>query len=168
MVRRQPTDLLSVEAGHAEGKRADGHVVVGRDGTGLRRLSDEEAQSSPPALGDISRDRRLAAYALNRRDLRLREHYQSGPPADPHRGTGAESRLHARWESIVPARRQSLRDDPSGNGSLVQMTHIRSLRRLPPSHCNRRPAEDADGQGGRGATMAARRRAPRGTDSQES
>jgi dipeptidyl aminopeptidase/acylaminoacyl peptidase len=36
--------------------------VVGRDGKGLRKLSDEEAKHAPPANGDYSRDRKRAVY----------------------------------------------------------------------------------------------------------
>src|SRR5262249_28441729 len=36
--------------------------VVNRDGTSLRKLSDEEAKAAPPLAGDRSRDRRLTAF----------------------------------------------------------------------------------------------------------
>src|SRR5690242_7050279 len=36
--------------------------VVNRDGTGLRRLSDDEAKLAPPANGDLSHDRRSIVY----------------------------------------------------------------------------------------------------------
>jgi len=36
--------------------------VVGRDGKGLRKLSDEEAKHAPPVYGDWSRDRKRAVY----------------------------------------------------------------------------------------------------------
>jgi dipeptidyl aminopeptidase/acylaminoacyl peptidase len=39
--------------------------VVGRDGKGLRKLSDDEAKHAPPANGDWSRDRKRAVYARN-------------------------------------------------------------------------------------------------------
>lgn len=37
--------------------------VVNRDGTGLRKLTRQEAHAAPPASGHESRDRRLVAYA---------------------------------------------------------------------------------------------------------
>ena len=37
--------------------------VVNRDGSGLRKLSDEEARLAPPAFGDTSKDHRLTVYA---------------------------------------------------------------------------------------------------------
>src|SRR5687768_5392009 len=36
--------------------------VVGRDGKGLRKLTDEEAKHAPPTRGDWTRDRRMAVY----------------------------------------------------------------------------------------------------------
>ncbi|HEV7763454.1 MAG TPA: alpha/beta fold hydrolase [Thermoanaerobaculia bacterium] len=36
--------------------------VVGRDGKGLRKLTDEEAKHAPPANGNYSRDRKRAVY----------------------------------------------------------------------------------------------------------
>ncbi len=36
--------------------------VVGRDGKGLRKLSDEEAKHAPPSNGDFTRDRKRAVY----------------------------------------------------------------------------------------------------------
>ncbi len=36
--------------------------VVNRDGTGLRRLSDEEAKQAPPATGDLSKDKTITAF----------------------------------------------------------------------------------------------------------
>src|SRR5258708_21556377 len=39
--------------------------VVNRNGSGLRKLSDEEAALAPPATGDRSRDRKRIVYARN-------------------------------------------------------------------------------------------------------
>src|SRR5215472_16816616 len=36
--------------------------VVERNGTGLRRLSDDEARQAPPAGGELSRDRSLTVF----------------------------------------------------------------------------------------------------------
>src|ERR1041385_1163364 len=36
--------------------------VVNRDGSGLRKLSDEEAKLAPPAFGDTSKDRRSVVF----------------------------------------------------------------------------------------------------------
>src|SRR4030095_4908523 len=37
--------------------------VVNRDGSGLRRLSEEEARMSPPATGELSKDRTRTVFA---------------------------------------------------------------------------------------------------------
>src|SRR5580704_17649234 len=37
--------------------------VVDRDGSGLRKLSDDESKLAPPAGGDTSQDKRLTTYA---------------------------------------------------------------------------------------------------------
>ena len=39
--------------------------VVNRDGSGLRKLSEEEAKKLPPAFGSRTRDRKRTAYAEN-------------------------------------------------------------------------------------------------------
>lgn len=44
--------------------------VVGRDGKGLRKLSDAEAKNAPPANGNYSRDRKRAVY-VDRGDVYL-------------------------------------------------------------------------------------------------
>jgi dipeptidyl aminopeptidase/acylaminoacyl peptidase len=36
--------------------------VINRDGTGLRRLSDEEAKQAPPATGDLSKDKTMTVF----------------------------------------------------------------------------------------------------------
>ena len=43
-------------------KPADTYVV-GRDGSGLRKLSDSEAKLAPPATGDSTRDKKRTAYS---------------------------------------------------------------------------------------------------------
>src|SRR3989440_9462329 len=37
--------------------------VVNRDGTGLRRLTDEEAKQAPPANGELSKDKSMTVFA---------------------------------------------------------------------------------------------------------
>jgi dipeptidyl aminopeptidase/acylaminoacyl peptidase len=39
--------------------------VIGRDGAGLRKLTEEEAKLAPPAVADVTRDKRRAVYALD-------------------------------------------------------------------------------------------------------
>ncbi len=51
-------------------KPADTYVV-GRDGSGLRKLSDAEAKVAPPACGASTRDHRHTVYSRGRRYLSL-------------------------------------------------------------------------------------------------
>src|SRR5947199_3405062 len=37
--------------------------VVNRDGSGLRRLTDEEARQAPPATGELSKDKSMTVFA---------------------------------------------------------------------------------------------------------
>ncbi|HEX6184558.1 MAG TPA: hypothetical protein VFZ44_11800, partial [Pyrinomonadaceae bacterium] len=47
--------------------------TVNADGTGLRKLAEDEARKSPPAAGDLSKDRRLTVFA-EEGDLFLYDH----------------------------------------------------------------------------------------------
>src|SRR5438128_747586 len=37
--------------------------VVNRDGSGLRKLTEEEAKQAPPAQGELSKDKKLTVFA---------------------------------------------------------------------------------------------------------
>ncbi|HYG08602.1 MAG TPA: DPP IV N-terminal domain-containing protein, partial [Pyrinomonadaceae bacterium] len=50
--------------------------VVNRDGTGLRKLSEEEAKNAPPAAGDLSKDKRWTVFT-DEGDVYLYEHARS-------------------------------------------------------------------------------------------
>ncbi len=56
----------------AQEKPLDTYVVQ-RDGAGLRKLSEEEAKSAPPATGDRSKDKKWTAYAQGG-DIHLYNH----------------------------------------------------------------------------------------------
>ena len=45
--------------------KPDDTYVVNRDGSGLRKLSDEETKNLPPAFGSRTRDRQRLTYAQN-------------------------------------------------------------------------------------------------------
>src|ERR1700722_11963136 len=45
--------------------KPDDTYVVNRDGSGLRKLSDEETKNLPPAFGSRTRDRQRLPYAQN-------------------------------------------------------------------------------------------------------
>ena len=128
--------------------------VVNRDGSGLRKLSDEEARLAPPAFGDTSKDKRLTVYAT-RGDLFVYDNTTGKTRADhqDHRRRG---------QSPLPAGRQTHRVHPGENlyvmsldgGSLVQMTDIRAAAaRRPCAARGRRRA--GIGRPGRHASTAA-------------
>src|SRR5271156_1960960 len=50
------------QASDARIKPADTYVV-GRDGSGLRKLPDSEAKLAPPAAGDSTRDKKRTVYS---------------------------------------------------------------------------------------------------------
>ncbi|MDQ1523082.1 MAG: hypothetical protein QOE47_1006, partial [Pyrinomonadaceae bacterium] len=47
--------------------------VVNRDGTGLRKLSEDEAKNAPPSSGELSKDKRWTVFA-DEGDVYLYEH----------------------------------------------------------------------------------------------
>ncbi|HEX8475738.1 MAG TPA: alpha/beta fold hydrolase [Pyrinomonadaceae bacterium] len=52
------------------------HYVVNRDGSGLRKLSDEEAKQAPPVSGELSKDKRLTVLT-DEGDIYLYNHETS-------------------------------------------------------------------------------------------
>ena len=47
--------------------------VVNRDGSGLRKLSEDEAKQAPPPFGEMSKDKRLTLFAEDS-DIFLYDH----------------------------------------------------------------------------------------------
>src|SRR5437764_7352974 len=50
--------------------------VVNRDGTGLRRLSDDEAKQAPPANGELSKDKTMTVFT-DEGDVFIYDHAQN-------------------------------------------------------------------------------------------
>ena len=103
--------------------------VVGRDGKGLRKLTDEEAKHAPPVNGDWTRDRKRAVY-VSRGDVFLYD-----VAAKQRRAltdtTEAESEraLHARRTARrVRARQQPLRGLAEGRLGRAEDEHRRRER----------------------------------------
>jgi dipeptidyl aminopeptidase/acylaminoacyl peptidase len=136
--------------------------VAGRDGSGLRKLSDEEAKLAPPAFGDLSKDRRLTAYSRDG-DIFIYDN-TSGKTRQVTRTTDAEGnpRFLSDSKRLSFTRSNNLYVLSLEDGTLTQMTDVRS-EGAPAGT----PA--ASGRGGRGgpAPTAAAGQPPRGTDSQE-
>ena len=138
--------------------------VVGRDGSGLRRLSDDEAKSAPPPAGDTTRDKRLIAYARDG-DLFVYDN-STGKTQQITRTTDPElnPRFLADGKRISFTRANNLYVMSLETGMLVQMTDIRT----PPVPGAPGAAVAIGGRGERGgAPPPTADEPPKGTDSQE-
>jgi dipeptidyl aminopeptidase/acylaminoacyl peptidase len=130
--------------------------VVNADGTNLRKLSEEEARRSPPAAGELSKDRRLTVFT-EEGDVFLYDH-EKGERRQLTRTVEAESNAHFTRDqrSVYFTRQSNLYVMPLDGGSLEQLTDIRVP--TPPAA----GAAGASAQGSGGGTAAAR-----GSESQE-
>jgi dipeptidyl aminopeptidase/acylaminoacyl peptidase len=143
--------------------------VVGRDGTGLRKLTDEEAKAAPPVLGDTSKDKQLTVWAQNG-DLFV---YENATGKTRRLTRTLDPELNPRFlqdgKSVSFMRGGNLYVISLENGSLVQMTDIRPFAPPPatPAAVTALGGGRGQGQGGRGVTLPPAGDPPRGTDSQE-
>jgi dipeptidyl aminopeptidase/acylaminoacyl peptidase len=111
-------------AGEARLKETDLYVV-GADGTGLRKLTEDEVRKSPPAAGELSKDRRLTVFT-EEGDVFLYDHGKA-ERRQLTRTVEAESNARfARDQRAVYFTRQSnLYVMSLDGGSLEQLTDIR-------------------------------------------
>ena len=133
--------------------------VVNRDGSGLRKLTEEEAKNAPPANGDTSRDKKLTAFVENG-DVFLYDH-ATGKRRQITATTDIESNAHFTRDGkrVYFTRGGNLFVMAIDAGSLAQMTDIRPAGQIAQS-----PQSGSGGQfGGRQQAAAPQR----GTDSQE-
>jgi dipeptidyl aminopeptidase/acylaminoacyl peptidase len=133
--------------------------VVNRDGSGLRKLSDEEARHAPPFAGDSTPDKRLTVYARDG-DIFIYDN-STGLTRQITVTADAESNPHFLRDGkrIYFTRANNLYMMSLETGFLLQMTDIAAAGA---------PAAPAatGGRGGRGETASATE-PPKGTDSQE-
>src|SRR5688572_19867097 len=98
--------------------------VVGRDGKGLRKLTDEEAKHAPPTRGDWTRDRRMAVYT-DGGDVFL---YDSAAGKRRALTDTTEAESSARFthddKAVTFVRRNNLFLVSLTDGSLTQVTNI--------------------------------------------
>jgi dipeptidyl aminopeptidase/acylaminoacyl peptidase len=140
--------------------------VVARDGSGLRKLSEDEAKLAPPAFGDQSKDKRSVVYVRDG-DLFVYDN-PTGKIRQITKTTEFESnpRFLPDGKRISFVRANNLYVLSLEDGSIVQMTDIRA-----DAGGAATPATAAaGGRGGRGGgtpPTAAAGQPPRGTDSQE-
>src|SRR5258706_5521037 len=117
--------------------------VVNRDGSGLRRLTDEEAKQAPPATGELSKDKTMTVFA-DEGDIFIYLH-AGGTRRQITRTVDAETNPHFTFDQkhIYFTRLSNLYVMALDGGMLDQLTDIRI---------------------GAAATPSA---TPKGTDSQE-
>ena len=99
--------------------------VVGADGTGLRKLTEEEVRKTPPAAGDLSKDRKWTVFT-EEGDVFLYDHGK-GERRQLTRTVEAESnaRFTRDQRSVYFTRQSNLYVMSLDGGSLEQLTDIR-------------------------------------------
>ncbi|HJQ27472.1 MAG TPA: prolyl oligopeptidase family serine peptidase [Blastocatellia bacterium] len=139
--------------------------AVNCDGTGLRKLSEEEAKSAPPAGGERSRDKKLAVFVENG-DLFLHD-TAAGTRRQLTATTDIESNPHFTRDGkrVTFMRGGNLFVMALDAGLLAQMTDIRPAGQGAPGPQIGSGSQFGGGQGGGRQQQAAS--AQRGTESQE-
>src|SRR5216110_1520636 len=99
--------------------------VVNRDGTGLRRLSDDEAKQAPPANGELSKDRTMTVFT-DEGDVFIYDHAKN-QRRQSTRTVDAETGAHFTFDQkhIYFTRLSNLYVMALDGGSLEQLTDIR-------------------------------------------
>lgn len=118
--------------------------VVNRDGSGLRRLSEDEARQAPPANGELSKDKTMTVFT-DEGDVFIYDHAK-GARRQITRTVDAETNVHFTFDQkrIYFTRLSNLYLMSLDGGSLEQITDIRT-----------------------GGAAAPASSPPKGTDSQE-
>ncbi|PYS92462.1 MAG: S9 family peptidase [Acidobacteria bacterium] len=100
--------------------------VVNRDGTGLRKLSEDEARQAPPANGELSKDKTMTVFTDDG-DIFIYDHAK-GERRQITRTTDVETNAHftADQKHIYFTRLNNLYVMALDGGSLVQLTDIRA------------------------------------------
>ena len=99
--------------------------VVNRDGTGLRRLTDEEAKQAPPANGELSKDKSMTVFT-DEGDIFIYEHGR-GARRQITRTVEAETNAHFTFDQkhVYFTRQNNLYQLSLDGGSLEQLSDIR-------------------------------------------
>jgi dipeptidyl aminopeptidase/acylaminoacyl peptidase len=139
--------------------------AVNRDGSGLRKLSEEEAKNAPPANGERSRDKKLAVFVENG-DLFLYDN-ATGTRRQLTATTDVESNPHFTRDGkrVTFMRGGNLFVMAIDAGLLAQMTDIRPAGQGAPGQQIGSGSQFGGGQGAGRQQQAASTQ--RGTESQE-
>jgi dipeptidyl aminopeptidase/acylaminoacyl peptidase len=100
--------------------------VVNRDGSGLRKLSEDEAKQAPPLAGDLSKDKKMTVYAEDG-DIFIYDHVK-GERRQVTGTTDGESspQFTNDRKYIVFTRQNNLYRMALDGGQLTQLTDIRT------------------------------------------
>ena len=100
--------------------------VVNRDGSGLRKLSEDEAKLAPPDSGELSKDKMLTVYT-DEADIFLYDH-KKNERRQLTKTSDGESNAHFTKDQkhIYFTRQNNLYTLSLTDGTLVQITDIRS------------------------------------------
>jgi len=107
--------------------------VVNRDGTGLRRLTDDEAKQAPPPNGELSKDKTMTVFT-EEGDIFIYDHAK-GTRRQITRTVDAETSPHFTFDQkhIYFTRLNNLYVMSLDGGSLEQLTDIRAGGAVVPS-----------------------------------
>ena len=145
--------------------------VVNRDGTGLRRLSDDEARQAPPAIGELSKDKTMTVYTEDG-DIFVFDHAKN-QRRQVTRTTDAETNPHFTFDQkrIYFTRQNNLYVMALESGLLEQLTDIRTSAagtgNTQTAGSGRGGGQGQIGQTGQTGQAATGEGQQRGTDSQE-
>ncbi len=152
--------------------------VVNRDGSGLRKLTEDEAKQAPPATGELSKDKKLTVFAEDG-DIFLYDHAKNErrPLVSTTEGEGSP-RFTGDQKHIVFTRQNNLYSMALDGGSLVQLTDVRTGGGAPEPAAAQRGGGgfgggrqggggNAIGQGGQGGQAGQAGQAPPQTSSSQ-
>jgi dipeptidyl aminopeptidase/acylaminoacyl peptidase len=141
--------------------------VVNRDGTGLKKLTEEEARDAPPVNGEQSKDKKLTVFT-NNGDVFLYDN-SSGRRRQITDTTDIESNAHFTRDQrhVYFTRSNNLFMMSLDTGSLAQMTDIRPAGSAPLTAGTGPGGQLGGGQFGSGGQARRDAAQQRGTESQE-
>ncbi|HWC98608.1 MAG TPA: prolyl oligopeptidase family serine peptidase [Candidatus Sulfopaludibacter sp.] len=136
--------------------------TVGRDGSGLRKLTEEEIKALPPAAGDTTRDKRYMVYS-SEGDIKIFDN-TTGKIQQVTKTSDAESNPHflPDGKRIYFTRANNLYVLSLENGSLEQMTDIQAAATPATAAATPAGGRGGGGRGGQGGGRGGRAAAATG------